>query len=329
MNSEKLCIEFIDKYITCERDEEGEMEKLIKYQIHKHSPTCRKGGRGVNDCRFSYPKPPLDFTQILHPLPKDFDKKEMAGAKENYKKIQKKLNEMGRNFKDELTMEYFLETLDLTDELYTLAIRSSIKRSTVFLKRKSNEIFVNAYNKKILLTWKANMDIQFVLDTYACAKYCVGYMLKAEGGISKLLRAVAQEIRNGNTNIGERLAKFATILIKGTEISAQEAVAFLLGLASTYSNRAEKYINTAPFAQRIGMVKSKAELAEMADDCEDVCEKGLLDRYEQRPVELQDVCLADFAALYTFSKKKSQSKKVDDEEVEEEDNHEMIIGKNI
>ena len=40
--------------------------------------------------------------------------------------------------------------------------------------------------------WRANMDIQFVLDVYACAMYIVSYISKAQKGISEILRAACE-----------------------------------------------------------------------------------------------------------------------------------------
>ena len=46
-----------------------------------------------------------------------------------------------------------------------------------------------------LSAWHANMDIQFVLDVYACAVYIVSYISKAQKGMSKLLRRACKEAR--------------------------------------------------------------------------------------------------------------------------------------
>jgi hypothetical protein len=66
-DSEKFCVEFIDQFITCERCDEGEMENLIGYQVHKHSQYCKKDKN--RKCRFGFPKPPMKETKILIPLP--------------------------------------------------------------------------------------------------------------------------------------------------------------------------------------------------------------------------------------------------------------------
>jgi hypothetical protein len=192
---------------------------------------------------------------------------------------------------------------------YIFAIRSSIKRPTVFLKRSTNASFINGYNRLLLEAWGANIDVQFVLDTYACAKYCVGYILKSEGGVSGLLQAAARDARKGNTSVKEKLKKFANILMNGTEISAQEAAQFLLGIPNTLCSRQDVFINTSEPNERIGILKSNRELEEMNDDSQDVCAKGLLDHYCNRPESLEEVCLAEFASMFEYSKTKPRSSK--------------------
>jgi hypothetical protein len=196
----------------------------------------------------------------------------------------------------------------ITHMEYIFAIRSSIKRPTVFLKRSTNATFVNGYNRQLLEAWGANIDVQFVLDTYACAKYCVGYILKSEGGVSGLLQAATRDARRGNTSIKEKLKKFANILMNGTEISAQEAAQFLLGISNTMCSRQDVFISTAEPSERIGILKSKLELDKLNDDCQDVCAKGLIDHYSKRPEELEDICLAEFASMYEFSRTRKNSK---------------------
>ena len=40
----------------------------------------------------------------------------------------------------------------------------------------------------VLYIWKANMDLQYILDPYACVVYVVSYISKAKRGMSKLLK---------------------------------------------------------------------------------------------------------------------------------------------
>jgi hypothetical protein len=50
------------------------------------------------------------------------------------------------------------------------------------------------------------------------------------------------------------------------------------------------------------LLKSKKELKELDPDSKDVVHQGMVHHYENRPVNLEDCCLAEFAAFYTFSK---------------------------
>ena len=47
---------------------------------------------------------------------------------------------------------------------------------------------MNNYNPACLSAWRANMDLQFVVDVYACAVYMVTYISKAQKGMSELLQ---------------------------------------------------------------------------------------------------------------------------------------------
>ncbi|OXA43032.1 ATP-dependent DNA helicase pif1 [Folsomia candida] len=248
---------------------------------------------------------------ILHPFPSDWNPQEIKNAEELYAKIQEKLNQLGRVYKEDIDFNKFVELnspvpvklveLNTDYSSYKMAIRSSIKRPTVFLKRSTNSSFINPYNRKLLEAWEANLDIQFILDIYS---------------------SLDQDVRRGNIAIKDKLKKFASILINGSEISAQEAAAFLLGISNTNCSRSDVFINTAEPEERITFLKPKEELNELGDDSEDICMKGLNDHYSQRPKELEDICLAEFASMYNFTasqkKKEKESQAAGDFNLESE-----------
>lgn len=280
------------------------MSKLIAYQLHDHSLTCWK--KKVKVCRFGFPKPPLNKTEILVPLCKDIDARTRKKATALYKLLQEKIGKLNRNYKEVISLEQFLFELETNYEDYIMALRSSIKRATVFLKRNTSEMFVNGYNRKLLECWEANIDVQYILDPYACVRYCVGYITKTETGCSKLLQASMEDIKRGNTSAQEKLKQFANILITGSEISAQEAAAFLFGIPNTHCSRQEIFINTGLPDERVGFLKSKAELELLDDDDADVCTKNILDHYNLRPHAMEEMFLAEFASMYNISKVKKK-----------------------
>ena len=93
----------------------------------------------------------------------------------------------------DITFDQLLLNLNVSEETYLLAIRSSLNSPTIFFKQQPNELKVNNSNSSCLSAWRANMDIQFVLDVYACAMYIVSYISKAQKGISDILRVACDE----------------------------------------------------------------------------------------------------------------------------------------
>ena len=82
-----------------------------------------------------------------------------------------------------ISFPQFLTNLNLSKQEYVKTIRSSLSRTTVFLKRETNELYINAYNAKCLEIWQSNMDIQFCPDHYAVAMYIVSYMCRGTKGL--------------------------------------------------------------------------------------------------------------------------------------------------
>ena len=75
------------------------------------------------------------------------------------KKIREVLDDI--KYGEDITFKDFLKKLELTEQSFILAMRQTLKRDTLFLKRTaSEEIRINSYNTTLLRAWKANMDIQ-------------------------------------------------------------------------------------------------------------------------------------------------------------------------
>ena len=292
-------IKFIDTYVTCAKsDETPEMKDLIKYQTHRHSHTCRKKKR--KQCRFGFPKPPMPHTDILEPLEADIDKSELKIHRKNWTKIQECLKNM--TGEEDMTFEMFLNNLGLSECQYMLALRSSIKTATVFLKRSPSEIRINNYNPDCLKAWRANMDLQYVLDVYACASYIAAYVTKAQRGMSELLRKACAEAKSGGQDIRQQVRMIGNRFLNAVEISAQEAVYICLGLPMRKSSRQVIFINTSPPDERVVLLKPNSVIENMKDDAEDIECSNLVSRYSERAKDLENVTLAEYAAYYDSTK---------------------------
>ena len=89
--------------------------------------------------------------------------------------------EMMRNQKISQSLEEFISEMKISYEIYERVVRSTIKRSKIFLKRDLKDIRSNAFNEEILKRHRANMDLQFVLDPYACVHHILDYIYPTGG----------------------------------------------------------------------------------------------------------------------------------------------------
>ena len=286
-NSEREIVQFVDKYFTCNTDNE-KTANLVGLQSHKHSRTCRKKGKPI--CRFGFPLPPLPRTMLLYPLEEDVDK---------YKKKNTELLKAMNEYKDNVDMTFaeFLENFAKMDfDDYIKCIRSSLKAPKVFLKRKTKDMRINLFNEGILCAWKANLDIQIVLEPYGCASYIVGYISKSQRGMSAQLDAAAKEARKGNLDLKKQVRHIGNVFSNCVEVSAQEAVYLDLQIPLTKCTRDIVFVNTSVPEERIFLLKPKAALDELPAESTDVESDNVIQRYSKRPKQLSKFCLADYVS---------------------------------
>jgi hypothetical protein len=146
-------------------------------------------------------------------------------------------------------------------EDYIMTTHSDLERPKIYLKRILRELFVNPCNKKILSLHPASMDIQFVLDAYACATYFIDYINKSNRGMSKMLTDIVSEIHHGDNTIRDHFRTVANAFINSSEISAQEAAWSLLRLPLSYVSDVDVYILiSSPPDERTQFIKDDKKL---------------------------------------------------------------------
>ena len=286
-HSEDEIVQFVDQYLTCSA-EKNETLELVKLQTHKHSRTCRKKGKPI--CRFGFPLPPLPRTMLLYPLEEEVEKYKKKSAE-----LQKDMNEFQENV--EMSFDDFLNKVARMDfEDYIRCIRSSLRAPKVFLKRKPQEMRINLFNENMLLAWKANLDIQIVLEPYGCATYIVGYISKSQRGMSAQLDAAAKEARKGNLDLKKQVRHIGNVFSNCVEVSAQEAVYLSLQIPLTKSTRDVVFVNTSTSEERVFLLKPKSSLDDLPPESTDIESDNIIQRYSKRPRQLQKLCLADYVS---------------------------------
>ena len=157
--------DFIDKYQSCQIDPDDEelFELVEQRQTHVHSASCRKS---LSVCRFYFPHAPSQKTIIAHES-EDQDLSDSAQA------VLKKVNGTisAKDFNKNISISELCEKAEIDETEYLSALQISKIGTSIILIRSVNEIMVNNYNPHILKVWKANMDIQYKVDLYACLMY--------------------------------------------------------------------------------------------------------------------------------------------------------------
>ena len=285
---------FIDKYISCSLpDDDQELRALVEgLQIHRHSPTCRQKG----SCRFNYPKPPSPHT-IISDEPQENCQQQIDFAVKNLTAVKQVLE--SKDLSTDITLQEVLNRAHLTLHDYTKSLSISKCGRSVILKRKPSEQSVNYYSPAVLKAWEANMDIQYVVNAYACVMYIASYVLKAEKGMGELLKQATREMEQGNTR--QQLNKLGSVFLTNREVSAEEAVYRVLSIPLLRCSRSVVFINTDNKESRDALLLPFSQLQNLDDDNEDVYCKNIIDRYAARPKHCEDMCLAQFAASYTYN----------------------------
>ena len=130
--------------------------------------------------------------------------------------------------------------------------------------------------------------------------------MKTDKAMGQLLKCVASEARTDE--LKQQLRKVGSIFLTHREVScAQEAVYRILSLPMKQLSRAVVFVDTNTKSERIAVLKGKDMLSQLEDDDTDVFHKSLIDRYQHRPRELHDMCIAEFAATFVTNYRSDDS----------------------
>ncbi|XP_072565310.1 uncharacterized protein [Paramormyrops kingsleyae] len=305
---------FIDHYVTCEmpegNDEMHEIVCSVQQHSKRHSKTCKKKGK---TCRFNFPRPPSNRTFLSSCKVGDGEtdgqplKKEVADA------IMKKVKDAVLNPEANYdSVDSLFSTIGISQEIFEAAYSRITKKTTIVLKRRPCEVWVNQYNRHLLRCWNANMDIQFVVDAYSCIVYIISYISKAEREMGLLLANAQKEAtQQGNLDAKEALRQLGSVFLHNREVSAQESVYRLTNMRLKEGSRKVQFIptgeNVVKMSLPLNVIRKKAE-------CENEDEQGIwmnsiTDRYKARPETevFAGMCLARFASEYRILCKSQSS----------------------
>ena len=208
-------ITFIDNYVSSHiPDNNKPLANLVtKLRTHHHTHACKQCGA----CRFSFPQVPSPQT-LMSCKP---ESPELLNNHKTAREILTKVYNKPLEYDDAqpITTETLLASLGITVDQYISCMEIASTKTTVILKCTPEERFTNNYNAFLLEHWQAYMDIQLVIDPYACTMYTALYLCKADPGISELLRKAARKLVDT-----AKLRLLGNTFMNHRKLSVQEAV---------------------------------------------------------------------------------------------------------
>ncbi|XP_074111642.1 uncharacterized protein LOC141535587 [Cotesia typhae] len=197
------------------------------------------------------------------------------------------------------------ENFVLRDTATSIAGRRNLKsKSRLYdLPRNENEVNINDYNPSVLSVWEGNMDIQFIGEkSTILTQYITKYATKRE--ITKSSETI-NEI-NSTKTLPQLLWKIAFRSLTHREVGALEAADTLLGISlhGTDSETIIKWLDVRMIRNR--KLKTKAEIEELEhndpESTEIFCPSLIDDYYPNRPKDLENLCLYNFAKWSDITK---------------------------
>ena len=231
INSDKEIVAFINKHQTCAipGEENSELRQLVlSLQKHRHSESCRRG----RSCRYQFPHYPSAETVIAQKPNTDnplLAESLIKNKAEIFTKVCKIME--NKDIPEDISLESLLQMAEVCPEQYQEVVKLMKSGKKIVLQRQPSERWINQYNPKILQTWRANMDLQFIMDPYACIMYITSYMMKSERAMGELLKNVAEE--NRGEGLKSKLRTIGSSFLNNREVSAQEAVYRLFSMPLT------------------------------------------------------------------------------------------------
>ena len=334
-----LITRFADKFITVTLKDPSTVDIVKQVNVHHHTRACRKYG---TQCRFFYPKFPIDTTLLAIPIKvwTDDEKKRKEG-KQLAEKFLRKVKDVLED--DELMEELIHDNADKTPKERIIALLAAAFRKEkdvdvkdpemlnnlyrnyykslcisnngykIVIKRDLDETMVNNYNPEFIKAWNGNCDLQICLDHFAIVTYICDYMMKDDSGTMEFIRQALKD--KDNQHMKEKLKVVKNTFQTHRQIGEAECIYRIFpSFHLSGSNITTLFVHSGFRKNRSKMLrevtdegakKSRKDLIELDEHPDRKFEltTSLEDRYDDRPEALANISLAQFAKRYTLGRK--------------------------
>lgn len=172
---------------------------------------------------------------------------------------------------------------------------------------------VNNYNAELLELWEGNIDVQPCGNVTAVSYYVAKYVSKCEPHDSGnvIRETIASAKRRGGT-VWQQLFTVAMAILSPRLVSAPECAYRLCHLLLKMSSRKTIFVNSCKPNERFRLLR--------IDGHESSIYNNVFDRYIQRPDDLENLSLAEFAVRFETVSHLAWNEEDGDEELREIDN---------
>ena len=184
-----------------DKEAEGETVKCLSFIMGKVKSELKNMEDGLNERKNEkneYPEIKGSLTEMLRklfPIIRISDDEKTISIKEEDQEYRVKTALVKETWEQNLRQDKGEINLQATRErlqsaVYHYALSVCDHGTKVVLKRNIQDIFVNNFNPDWMIAWDENMDIQPILDYFACITYITDYVCKAETKTTQILKDV-------------------------------------------------------------------------------------------------------------------------------------------
>lgn len=159
------------------------------------------------------------------------------------------------------------------------------------LKRTSEEVMINNYNPMILRIWQGNMDVQPCGSVTAVAYYVAKYASKCEPhDTGDVVKETILKTKRSGVTVWNQLFSVSMAILSQRLVSAPECAYRLCHLPLKMSSRKAVFVNNCKPEHRFRILRFEGDEKSVFNN--------IFDRYIQRPDDLEDLSVAEFAVRY-------------------------------
>ena len=107
-----------------------------------------------------------------------------------------------------------------------------------------------------------------------------------------------EEVKSGNRDITQKVRHIGNKFLNAVEISTQETAHLVLQIPMRRSTRDFQFMNTSHPDERTFLLKKSDKIKELPDNSCEIESDNIIQRYQRRPKQLENICLADFVTWF-------------------------------